>query len=146
MYQPFCGDKNCSCQDGDQCHYVGDDPRRVPVSRHESNLRRLRCVVSGATYGITLHHAHGGSMLMLDAPFHNPGMGERSNPFFQIPIHEQYHVGEYGIDAGLGVDEWEMLFGTQLSFLHTVDAQLSYNIWQQAEMWLQKHRKETVPR
>lgn len=148
MYRPFCGDKTCPCQDGDLCHYAGDDPFRVPVSRHERNLRQLRCVISESTYGITLHHCHGGSMR--DLEYMNPGVGERANPFFQIPVHAQYHVGEYGIDTGMGhiktVEQWEESFGTQLSFLREVDAQLSYDIWVQAGMWIAEHQKETVPR
>lgn len=110
----------------------------VPVSVHERTLRNMRCVVSGSIY-VTLHHAHGGSMLTLGPEFANPGMGQRNNPFFQIPVHAQYHVGEYGIDTGMGkirtVEEWEEAFGSQVDFLHEVNGQLTYDLWEQARLW-----------
>lgn len=56
------------------------------------------------------------------------GMGQRQNPFLQIPLHEMYHTGSYGIDSGLGmtVEKWEAMFGTQIDLLDWVESQLSY--------------------
>ena len=100
----------------------------------------MRCVISHH-YSVTLHHCHGGSMLELEG-FENPGMAQRNNPFFQIPVHAQYHVGEYGIDTGMGqfksVEQWEEAFGSQVSFLREVDALLPYDLWQQAKLWHDK--------
>ena len=111
---------------------------RIPVSVHEKRLRQMRCVISAHTE-VTLHHTHGGSMLILDLDLPNPGMAQRNNPFLQIPIHAQYHTGEYGVDTGMGkfksVEQWEEAFGSQVSFLHEVNAQLPYDLWQQARRW-----------
>lgn len=136
-----CGDKTCPCNDGDACHYVDHDgTKAILLSHHihERNLRTLRCLVSGHT-AITLHHCHGGSMLELGEPFSNSGMAQRSNPFFQIPLHAQYHVGEFGVDTGMGkiksVKQWEETFGTQRLLLDELDEVLPYDLWQQAALY-----------
>lgn len=122
---------------------IGEDILRiemVPVSVHERNLRSMRCVISAHTQ-VTLHHCKGGSMLEIVGG--NPGMGKRVNPFFQIPIHQQYHTGEYGIDTGMGkiksTEQWEESFGTQVEFLEEVNGLLPYSIWIQAGMWMAEH-------
>lgn len=108
---------------------------KVPVSVHERNLRNLRCVVS-AQHPVTLHHCHGGSMLtMIGGSGNTRGTSQKTNPFYQIPIIMKYHTGEYGIDTGLGVDQWEENFGEQLAFLEEVNGLLSYNIFFQAGIW-----------
>lgn len=112
----------------------------VPVSVHERNLRNLRCVVS-EQFPVTLHHTHGGSMLTLIGGSGNTrGGAQKTNPFYQIPIIMKYHTGEFGIDAGMGVDEWEERFGTQVEHLYEVDGQLSYNIFMQAGLWYANER------
>ncbi len=122
----------------------GDPPKKISVSRHEKNLRQLRCMVS-MMYPVTLHHCHGGSMLGLGPAFQNPGMGERNNPFFQIPIILKYHVGPMGIDGSSGVVEWERTFGSQVGFLHEVNEQLEYDIWEQAKLWSNENWKSATP-
>ena len=116
--------------------------KTVAVSAHEKNLRAMRCVVSHNPFGVTLHHCHGGSMRYIEGG--SPGMGQRSNPFYQIPIHANYHVGEFGIDTGMGpiksVEQWEDTFGTQLEFLTEVNGLLSYDLWEQADQWHQSNR------
>ena len=137
-----CGDAFCPCQDGDVCHYVtypGTPAMRLPVSLHEKNLREMRCVVSMRQTSLTLHHCHGGSMLELGPEFPNPGGAQRANPFFQIPLDEEYHIGDYGVDV-IGVLTWENLFGSQLEHLRDVNEELGYDIWEQARLWLQSNR------
>lgn len=116
--------------------------KMVPVSRHEKNLRAMRCVVSSFPV-VTLHHCHGGSML--EFPNGRPGMGERSNPFYQIPLWAKYHVGEFGIDTGMGeiksVEQWEERFGTQADHLKEINEALDYDIWFEAGMWWAENRK-----
>jgi len=114
----------------------------IPASRHEKNLRQMHCVVSMYPT-VTLHHCHGGSMLSI--PDGRPGMGERSNPFYQIPLWAKYHVGEFGIDTGMGeiksVEQWEERFGTQAGHLEEINEALDYDIWAQAGMWWYENRK-----
>ena len=111
--------------------------KTVPVTVHEKNLRAMRCVISHNPIGVTLHHCHGGSMLYIQGG--SPGIAQRSNPFYQIPLHSCYHVGEFGVDTGMGpiksVKQWEDTFGSQLAHLHDVNGQLDYDLWQQAKQW-----------
>ena len=119
------------------------DQKIVPVSVHDRNLRAMRCVVSDR-WPVTLHHCHGGSMLKLMSVSPNPGMAQRSNPFFQIPLLAEYHVGQFGIDSGMGrykgVKEWEKAFGEQATFLEEINGQLTYDLWKQAAQWEQCNR------
>ena len=110
------------------------------VKRHEENLRKLRCVISQNTT-VTLHHCHGGSMK--EAGWH-VGMGQKQNPWLQIPLHEHYHTGGYGIDSGTGVQTWENYFGTQTEHLQWVNEQLPYDIFEQAKNWEEKHRSTGI--
>ena len=84
-------------------------------------------------------------MLDLGPAFQNPGMGERNNPFFQIPILLKYHVGPMGIDGSTGVVEWERTFGSQVGFLHEVNGQLEYDLWEQATLWSKENWKSASP-
>ena len=105
--------------------------RQIAVSKHEKYLRQLRCCVSRSPL-VTLHHTHGGSMKF--ANWH-VGMGQKQNPFLQIPLNEKYHVGDLGIDSGYGVKSWERDFGTQMEHLAWVNDQLPYNIFAEAVRW-----------
>ena len=112
----------------------------VSVTAHQRNLRNLRCVIS-AQYPVTLHHCHGGSMMeMIGGSGHMKGQGQKTNPFYQIPIIMTYHTGDYGIDSGMGVKSWEERFGKQLDFLVEVNGLLSYDIFFQAGIWWQAER------
>lgn len=83
-------------------------------------------------------------MLELAPEFPNPGVAQRNNPFFQIPLHLEFHTGGYGIDNGQGwykgVKEWEEAFGTQLGFLVDVNGRLTYDLWEQAREWQKTNR------
>jgi hypothetical protein len=108
----------------------------VAVTTHEKALRKMRCVVSHSPF-ITLHHCHGGS-IKLDG--WHVGMGQKQNPFLQIPLNEKYHTGLMGIDSGYGVVSWEAVFGTQVEHLEWVNEQLEYDIYAEAIKWQNKHR------
>lgn len=123
----------------------GDLPQRISVSRHEKNLRQMRCMVSMNPFHVTLHHCHGGSMLDLGPEFQNPGMGERNNPFLQIPILLDYHTGTRGIDGSMGVETWESIFEPQVNLLNQVNDQLEYDIWEQAKLWSSENWKSATP-
>jgi hypothetical protein len=112
----------------------------LSVSRHEKNLRELRCCVSRNPF-VTLHHCHGGSVK--DARWH-VGMGQKQNPFLQIPLKDDYHTGDMGIDR-MGVDTWEEIYGTQMEHLQWVDDQLPYNIFEQAREWEDANRAKSRP-
>jgi len=112
----------------------------VSVSQHEKSLRELPCAVSRKK-PVTLHHCHGGSMVGFPV-----GMGQRQNPFLQIPLHADYHTGDFGIDSGMGmwVDRWEDTFGTQLSHLAWVEQRLGYNLAELADEWERRHRAKSL--
>jgi hypothetical protein len=96
----------------------------VTVTSHERALRQLPCCVSDRT-PVTLHHCHGGSILDAGFPV---GMALKQNPFLQIPLHAEYHVGNFGIDYGEGVLTWEQKFGTQVEHLRWVQEKLGYPV------------------
>lgn len=111
----------------------------ISVTQHEKNLRLLRCIVSHKIPP-TLHHCHGGSMNYIDG-LPNPGMAQKNNPFLQIPIHEDFHIGNWGVDSGTGVERWEELFGPQEELLHEVSELLGYDVFQEALEWDKLNRK-----
>ncbi len=121
-----------------------NEPKLVPVTRHEKNLRALKCVVSHRT-PVTLHHCHGGSMKDL---FRNPGMAQKACPYLQIPLHSNYHTGQFGIDSGMGttgwVAEWERTFGRQLDHLRDVSGQLGYDVIRSAKLWIQQNNRRLI--
>lgn len=92
---------------------------------------------------VTLHHCHGGSIK--DHGWH-VGMGQKQNPFLQIPLHDVYHTGDWGIDSGMGVETWEQKFGTQWEHLIWVNNQLPYNIFAEAVKWEDANRRNTTTR
>lgn len=108
----------------------------VAVSKHEKNLRGLRCCVSRNPF-ITLHHCHGGSMKQMGW---HVGVGQKQNPFLQIPLSWMYHIGDHGIDR-IGVKTWEEQYGRQWDKLIWVNDQLPYNIFEQAVRWETANRK-----
>lgn len=77
--------------------------------------------------------------------FENPGMGQRACPYLQIPLHMDYHVGIFGIDAGTGtfkgVREWEAAFGTQTEHLTEVSGLLGYDVIASAKLWIHKNSR-----
>lgn len=89
---------------------------------------------------VTLHHCHGGSMK--DAGWH-VGVAQKQNPFLQIPLHARFHVGDRGVDYGVGVLTWEARYGTQIELLHWVDEQLGYplSVFELAKEWSREHSK-----
>jgi hypothetical protein len=69
------------------------------------------------------------------------GMGQRQNPYLIIPLAAEFHVGNHGIDYGMGVKTWEETFGTQEDFLDVVSGLLrtrfNYpkDVWELAEAY-----------
>lgn len=110
----------------------------ISVSQHEKNLRELPCAVSRMT-PVTLHHCHGGSM---KSEGWHVGTGQRQNPYLQIPLHAKYHLGSFGVDAGLGVETWESHFGAQTDLLDWVRSQLGYDVWTLATEWERENRQQ----
>lgn len=117
-----------------------DHATGAAVRTHEKNLRQLRCVVSRSPF-VTLHHCHGGSLK--DLGWH-VGIAQKQNPFLQIPLMDEYHTGNCGIDSGYGVNSWEKDFGTQVEHLQWVNDQLPYDIFMLAERWEQENRQNTA--
>jgi len=108
----------------------------VSVSQHEKNLRELRCVVTNNPQ-VTLHHCHGASMKEMGW---HVGMGQKQNPFLQIPLKADYHTGDMGVDR-IGVETWEERFGRQWDYLVGVNDLLPYNIFAEAVRWEEENRK-----
>ena len=77
---------------------------------------------------------------MKDAGFHS-GMAQRGcGEALIIPLKADYHVGNEGIDFGVGVLTWERWYGKQTDHLNGVNEQLDYDIYQLHDAW-----KEQAP-
>jgi hypothetical protein len=74
------------------------------------------------------------------------GMAQRQVPWLQIPLHAEYHVGNFGIDYGVGVLTWEARYGAQVAMLDWVDTQLGYpiSIWELAKRWQHMNRSKSA--
>ena len=112
---------------------------KISVSKHEKYLRQLRCCVCRSPF-VTLHHCHGGSILYSGW---SVGMGQKQNPFLQMPLTIEYHTGDDGIDR-IGVETWESRYGNQTDHLKWVNDQLPYDIFQQARFWEERNRSTGI--
>lgn len=129
-----CKGKGCPFEQGRLCtdEHCGTESDEVvipsSVSAHEGNLRKLRCVVTGATQGLSLHHCRGASMK--ESPFGTPGAGQKQNGGLQIRLAMRLHVGTpQAVDGGRGVETWEQSYGTQVEHLNSTCYQLRYSVW-----------------
>lgn len=102
------------------------------IKQHHDNVRSLRCVVTGNPY-ITLHHCHGGSMK--DAGYHSGGKQRGVGEALVIPLKADFHVGDEGVDYGVGVQTWELWYGTQIDHLRDVSEQLGYDLFELHRLW-----------
>jgi len=101
---------------------------RKAILAHEEKLRRLPCMATGVTHGITLHHCHGGSMK--DIGVHSAA-GMRSSDWLQIPLSAHAHTGQHGVDV-IGVETWERSYGPQVMLLKKLCKILGYNVFERA--------------
>ena len=102
------------------------------VKEHHDNVRTLGCVVTANPWP-TIHHCHGGSMK--DAGYHS-GVSERGcGEALVIPLKADFHVGDEGVDYGVGVLTWEAWFGEQMEHLKEINEQLPYDIFRLHEYW-----------
>jgi len=107
------------------------------IKEHQANVRALRCVVTAYPYP-TIHHCHDGSMV--EAGYHT-GMAQRGcGEALILPLKADYHIGDEGIDFGVGVVTWELWYGTQMEHLREVNEQLDYDIFELHDAW-----KEQAP-
>lgn len=101
--------------------------------KHFENVRALGCCVSRTEFEVTIHHCRGGSIIDQFGKAQSPGEGQKQNHFLVIPLSAKYHVGDYGIDTGMGlfksVKAWEACLGSQAHWLAWVNAQLDYDIF-----------------
>ena len=73
---------------------------------------------------------------------YHTGMGKRGvGEALIIPLKENFHVGDEGIDFNIGVTTWELWYGTQMEFLQEVNEQLGYNIFALHKEWEQNPPK-----
>jgi hypothetical protein len=99
----------------------------ISIKQHWHNVAELGCIVSGAP-SPTLHHVHGGSVTQELGFDWQPGMAQKQNHFLVIPLAARLHTGNEGIDSGMGVQSWELLYGTQMDHLRAVSEALGYDV------------------
>lgn len=98
------------------------------IKRHFQAVSDLGCIVTG-TPNPTIHHCHSGSIGQ--AGIHR-GMGQKPNDWLVIGLRFDYHVGNMGIDSGMGVITWESKFGKQIELLDKTCIKLGYNVYKLA--------------
>lgn len=102
------------------------------VKEHQANVRELRCVITAYPWP-TIHHVHGGSMT--ESGYQSGAAQRGCGEALIIPLKADFHVGDEGIDYGVGVLTWERWYGTQMDFLHEVNEQLAYDIFALHREW-----------
>lgn len=104
--------------------------------RHWGRVAALGCIVTGSQAEVTIHHCRGGSIVRELGGECSPGGGERQNHWLVIPLHRVLHVGQAGIDNGLGlyksVDDWERDNGELIEHLNEVSRRLNLNVFRKA--------------
>lgn len=101
----------------------------ITKKQHWNNVGNLKCVMSGRP-NPTLHHCHGGSMVVRGV---QRGGSQKTSDFLVIPLDAEYHTGNNGIDTAMSVNAWEDLFGDQADMLDEVSELLGYDVWELAE-------------
>jgi len=100
----------------------------ISVTQHHTNVRAMNCLISERPI-VTLHHCHGGSMKRFGQL---RGTGQKVSEYLVIPIHADFHVGDFGCDSGMGMITWEMKFGSQVTMLEEVSQHLGYDVFELA--------------
>lgn len=72
---------------------------------------------------------------MQEAGYHSGGAQRGCGEALVLPIKADFHVGDEGIDYGVGVLTWETWYGTQMELLNEVNQQLDYDIFRLHEKW-----------
>lgn len=102
---------------------------KAEIRAHFNRLVDLGCMVSQTKVDVTIHYAHGGSMEQIIGP---TGMALRASHWLTIPLAARFHTGNCGIDGFIGVETWELMYGTQVMHLNRVCELLGYNVWEKA--------------
>lgn len=100
------------------------------VKAHWNRVAALGCVVCSCQPA-QIHHVHGRALTALGL---GRGMGQKTSDFLVIPLCFHHHVGDHGIDAGMGVEDWEFYYGSQLEHLCTVSARLGFDVIEYAKL------------
>jgi len=66
------------------------------------------------------------------------GWGCKASDWLVIPLDAELHVGNHGIDYGVGVRTWEAKWGRQTDFLRQVIEHVGYDVFELAEKGLKK--------
>lgn len=129
-----------SCPFWEHCTAV-----KLSVSALDKRLRDLRCVISQRPHP-SLHHLRGGSVKL--TPWGSPGAGQKQNEALKLPLHADYHFGQFGIDARIngGAESWENQFGRQIDLLSGVSSSLNVCLWGLAWAWTPWKARQLVLR
>lgn len=85
---------------------------------------------------------------MMETPWGTPGGGHKQNEALKIPLHADYHIGKFGIDAqiGGGVESWEARWGEQKNLLNQLSLKLGFCLWRLAWQWTPWKVRQTMTR
>jgi hypothetical protein len=72
---------------------------------------------------------------MAAAGYHS-GVAQRGiSDALVLPLKAGFHVGDDGIDGGVGVETWELWYGDQLQHLKDLSEQLGYCVFELHRLW-----------
>jgi len=76
------------------------------------------------------------------------GMGLKQSDALQIPLHAEWHVGQYRIDGPIGysTDDWEQMWKFQTEMLRDLSRQLGFSLWALAWEWASPKQREGLIR
>jgi hypothetical protein len=99
------------------------------LREHWNRVAAMGCLVTGSTWQVTLHHAHGGSLV--DRGFTRT-FGRKTSDWLVIPVTRILHVGPGGIDGPPPrptVEEWEAKYRKQAEMLDEICMRIGYDVW-----------------
>lgn len=78
---------------------------------------------------------------MVDAGYRTGTSKRGVSDALVIPLKADYHVGDEGIDYGVGVLTWEKWYGTQIEHLKEVGELLGYDLFRLHARWEAEDRE-----
>lgn len=91
-----------------------------------------------------MHHARGGSMH--HTPWGEIGMSLKQSNALMIPLHADWHIGEYRIDGPIGysTDDWEQRWRFQTEMLRELSQELGFSLWALAWDWATEKQRALI--
>lgn len=83
---------------------------------------------------------------MHHTPWNSIGMSLKQNDALQIPLHADWHVGEFRIDGPIAssADDWEQHWKFQTELLWELSLSMGFSVWALAWEWETYKSRELI--